>query len=347
MENNTETNKTINKLKACLNSLFVISSSLDKEEIMGKILDQVKNLIECEKASLFVVNEERDQLVFLLSSDEDDNKNLANMRLKMSEGMAGTVWENGVFVFSNDLSKDIRFSKKGDEKTNTTTNSILSVPLVLSGEIVGVLNAINKIDKNFELMDVELLQYIAMQASMSMKNSKLYELATVDSLTGLNNKGYFQTRINEEFKRSMRYKQPLSVIMFDIDFFKAVNDTYGHKSGDYVLKEIAGVLRDSCRNNVDIPCRVGGEEFCVISPETSEADAFHLAERVRKEVEKITLKIDDKISIKKTLSAGVASINEKSNSFEEVIDSADKALYHSKGNGRNQVTKFSEIDKGN
>ena len=122
MENNAESNNIINKLKACLNSLFVISSSLDKEEIMSKILDQVKNLIECEKASLFVVNEERDQLVFLLSSDEEDNKNLANMRLKMSEGMAGTVWENGVFVFSNDLSKDIRFSKKGDEKTNTTTN---------------------------------------------------------------------------------------------------------------------------------------------------------------------------------------------------------------------------------
>jgi diguanylate cyclase (GGDEF)-like protein len=169
-------------------------------------------------------------------------------------------------------------------------------------------------------------------------NSRLKELVFRDGLTGLYNHRYFQEILEKEVFRSQRYHSSLSLVMFDIDFFKKVNDTYGHPVGDLVLINIARTAAGAVRSN-DVVSRYGGEEFAVILPETDQSGLRVFAERLRRSIEKMTTEAEGK-KIKVTISVGgVTSVPEMTDITKKLlVDTADKALYASKENGRNRVT---------
>lgn len=167
-------------------------------------------------------------------------------------------------------------------------------------------------------------------------NQELARLSRTDRLTGLNNRGHWEERLDQEFRRFKRSQTPSSLVMFDIDHFKQVNDTYGHQAGDEVIKRVANTLMQLQRET-DISGRYGGEEFGIILPETNAEQAVIMAERLRVTLE--AAKVDyETQSIQFTISLGVCEITDEMTEYSQWLEMADQALYSSKRNGRNQTT---------
>ncbi len=179
------------------------------------------------------------------------------------------------------------------------------------------------------------------QKKLAETNLELMRLANFDSLTGLANRRHFDESLNIEWKRAMRNRVPMSVMMLDIDYFKSYNDTYGHLKGDEVLRKVAGVIEKSLMRPADLAYRYGGEEFVLILPEIDITGAGVLAENIRKNVEALDIPHEgSKIAPRLTISIGIASIVPASNDMPATLVSlADAALYRAKDGGRNQVVE--------
>jgi diguanylate cyclase (GGDEF)-like protein len=163
-------------------------------------------------------------------------------------------------------------------------------------------------------------------------------LAETDALTGLLNRRSFREQSEQEWVRALRYERPLACIMADIDFFKRVNDSHGHAAGDATLTRIAELLAGQCRPS-DLVCRYGGEEFCILAPETSERGAAKLAERIRQALAAAPIDVHG-TSLRVTSSFGVADCVGELNTVDELIERADRALHIAKNSGRNQVACY-------
>ena len=175
--------------------------------------------------------------------------------------------------------------------------------------------------------------------ALKRKEEELARLATTDELTGINNRRNFMELAKREYRRSLRHGTPLSIVIFDIDHFKAVNDTYGHEAGDMVLKGLTKVVSENIRE-IDMFGRVGGEEFGLILPRADTALAVTASERIRKAVEEATFDIDG-LTVEVTVSFGVAGYPPESpRDMADILREADKALYHAKQNGRNRVSAY-------
>ncbi len=173
------------------------------------------------------------------------------------------------------------------------------------------------------------------------KEQEIIYLNYHDSLTDLYNRRYFMQTGKQEIERAKRYKEPLSLMMIDIDHFKNVNDNYGHIAGDKVLKQLSSILKESVRN-ADIAGRLGGEEFGIILPKSSLDKAKKVAERLRKNIENNTFKYD-KANISITISIGIAAYKKTNINMDNLIHEADLALYEAKKIGRNCVVTNQEI----
>jgi len=225
---------------------------------------------------------------------------------------------------------------------------LLCIPLKAKDNILGVINVADKVnpaqENIFTEEDMRFLAIICNYAAIALENALLYgevkNLAITDGLTGLYNHRYFQKNINSEVTRVRRYLRPLSLMMFDIDFFKNFNDTYGHPMGDLVLKEISKAIKKNVRK-VDIACRYGGEEFAVILPETKIKDTILVAEKIRSSVEKIRFNTGRGIKKEKvTISGGVAQFKSGMTKVD-FIRCADDSLYKAKTEGKNKICIYS------
>ena len=163
-----------------------------------------------------------------------------------------------------------------------------------------------------------------------------YKLATTDGLTELYNHRYFQEQLLNQINHSKRYGNPVSLIIIDIDFFKKFNDTYGHQSGDAVLRQVAFTLKKNVRAT-DIVCRYGGEEMSIILPNTKYEEAVNIAQKLCQMVASRKFKLTHSRESNVTISLGVSSIESDGETPAQIIDSADKRLYNAKENGRNRV----------
>jgi len=223
----------------------------------------------------------------------------------------------------------------------------LLVPIISHNKLIGIL-AIGKRQGNesFREQEKNLIVALSRQAGIVIENAQLFALAkeraNIDELTGLFNHRYFHQRIDEEIARSSRFGEVFSLLMIDLDFFKSYNDVHGHLYGDKILRRVGDLIKKSIRN-VDIAFRYGGDEFAVLLPQTSNEGAMKLAERIRKLIEDDGGKDDTLI----TCSLGLASWPTEGVMREEIITSADNALYAAKEAGRNRVsaaTQFSVTD---
>ena len=186
----------------------------------------------------------------------------------------------------------------------------------------------------------QALRIIGIHTDISERKALEIELlrqAHIDFLTGVSNRGYFMERAEQELNRALRYDKPLSLIMLDIDFFKQINDSYGHKAGDLVLKKLAEVSLNTLRE-VDLLGRLGGEEFAVLLPETEKSQAIEVAERLREALSQAKVLLDrGGLPIRFTVSMGVSSLDSKDSNIDVLLNLADKGLYTAKENGRNKV----------
>jgi diguanylate cyclase (GGDEF)-like protein len=222
-----------------------------------------------------------------------------------------------------------------------SAKSAMLVPMITYGKTTGLLVAESPRKGAFEEHDERFLSVLARSAAMAMENAILHrkteELTIIDELTGVFNYRYFSEKIKEEKKRAVRYNQPLSLIMLDIDWFKKFNDNYGHEVGNRVLVGLVGVTQ-RCIRDVDILCRYGGEEFIIILPNTAEQETYKIAERIRAEVEWVEFGGGEGIpKLKVTISIGVSSYPENNLHQDELINAVDQAMYRAKGSGKNTV----------
>ncbi len=172
------------------------------------------------------------------------------------------------------------------------------------------------------------------------KNQELEQLNTEDALTGIKNRRFFDKKLVMESRRSRREQTPLSIIMLDIDRFKAINDTYGHPTGDQVIKAVASIIKNRLKRPLDEVVRYGGEEFVVLLPNTENKGAYDIAEQIRQTIAQSGVVVDG-TDIKFTISAGVyTDVANDINNPEIFTECADKALYYAKQHGRNQVITF-------
>jgi diguanylate cyclase len=179
--------------------------------------------------------------------------------------------------------------------------------------------------------------YLTVQdvTELAAYENKLLEMNLRDALTGVYNRRFLEMRLRDEFERHVRYSRKFSIIMFDIDFFKKVNDTYGHQCGDFIITSVSGKVASIIRKT-DFLARYGGEEFCCILPETDVASAAILAERFRTAIAGMNnIYLDSEIRV--TISLGVSEIREEISTPEALLQKADKALYMAKDTGRNRV----------
>jgi diguanylate cyclase (GGDEF)-like protein len=209
-------------------------------------------------------------------------------------------------------------------------------------DLVGVVS-VGRRDRSFTRSERELFDYLAAQAAVSMENVDLHETvareSVTDELTGLSNRRAFDEAMTREVERSKRFVSPLGLVLFDLDNFKSVNDTYGHQQGDVVLREVARVLRETSRE-IDVPARYGGEELAVVLPGTDLEGAYNLAERVREGVEALRIPLLlEHGTLRLTTSAGVASLPETADDEEALLAAADTALYDAKRNGKNRSVR--------
>ena len=216
-------------------------------------------------------------------------------------------------------------------------------PLVSEGEIVGCIVAHSTIDRLTE-EEIGYISELTKQSAITIERANTYseilQNATMDALTGLNNRRQFELRLGEQYAIANRQDSPLCAIMIDIDFFKKFNDTYGHAVGDIVLQTTANVIKEQLRE-YDIPSRYGGEEFCILLPQTNIEEAKIVAERLRSAVEAVNLEVAEGKTINITISVGLAQLDVK-DMAEDLYMKADSALYKAKEAGRNRVEVYSK-----
>ena len=251
----------------------------------------------------------------------------------------GACWNKKVYELISELDekKDIIISE--DKKTGV-------FPLISEENITGCIVAHSTIDK-LTNDEINYISELTKQSSITIERANVYseilKNATMDALTGLNNRRQFEVRLKEEYSSANRQTTPLRAIMIDIDFFKKFNDTYGHAIGDTVLRTTANVIKEQLRE-YDIPSRYGGEEFCILLPQTNIDEAKIVAERLRTSVEnkKIEIQTNKNEQIKHisvTISVGLAQLDIK-DMADDLYMKADRALYEAKEQGRNRVVVY-------
>jgi len=230
------------------------------------------------------------------------------------------------------------------DQLGSGSKSIISAPLVAKRSMFGLLVAIRSEGGISAPQDIRLMTLLANQTAIALENALLYQQlekeAVTDGLTGVYNYRYLISSLENEVKRARRFKQTFSFVMLDVDNLKMHNDRHGHISGSQVLKEIAGIIKASCRE-IDFVSKYGGDEFGIVLPQTRLAGASKVTQRVLESVREHHF--DGTRAEAITCSAGISSFPRDGATPREIIDAADKALYQAKRSGKNAVVTSEEL----
>lgn len=333
-------------LPALMKALKAIAEEKVHSQILHKTIDIVMQFAGAEKA-LLLLRDSKDML--LIEADMDTYHTEAQL-LKSIPLEASQRLCQAVVNYVRHAKKSIVIHDAGEPQSaipglqndayirDGGVKSILCMPIMTGidreAELIGVLYAENN-QSGYAFSDrrVEILEIICLSVAGRLELSRK---ATMDSLTNLYNRDYFENSLAKEFSLAQRTQRPLSLLMIDIDHFKKINDQWGHQAGDGVLKYVSQMLKSSCRDS-DIVARYGGEEMAIILAEASSEQALDVAERIRLSLEKRPCELNGE-QIHVTASIGVATNDLRRDSPASLIKAADEALYRSKAEGRNRTT---------
>lgn len=307
----------------------VLSTSIDLNDLLPKILQTVIERLSLlrllHKGGIMLLNGERLELVAHL--EHPDSFFALHENLTINDCLCGLAARTGELVYSSNSHEDKAHTVRYQDME---PHGHIIVPLLSGNKVLGVLYLYLPASTEVDESNRELLMSLGNQIGMAVDNARLYEetkrLSLRDPLTGVANRRCLETNLKEAIDLADRYRQPLTVAMLDIDYFKQYNDTYGHSAGDKILVRVAQKLTSLSRV-VDQVARYGGEEFLLILPESDLNSATIAAERVREA-------IWDALRI--TVSIGLAQYR-SGRSPDELVMAADKALYRAKQNGRNRI----------
>jgi diguanylate cyclase (GGDEF)-like protein len=328
----------IGEMELLLQVSKAVSGTLDLPEQLQELGKEVCARLAISEFSVLLLDEVSHQLVVEAVAG-DAPPAVRGMRLHLGEGVTGEVAAKGQTIYVPDVGKDPRYLHyKGQWRT---TGSFLAVPLRSKGRILGVMNLNRRSVDAFSAQETRLVEAIAAQAALAIANARLYqqtlELSFTDPLTGMANRRQLFLRLDQEFSRSVRFGDPLSILMIDLDLFKRINDKFGHTVGDGVLRGVAQALRRNVRK-IDIVSRYGGEEFCIVLPRVGTPEALEVAEKLRRSVGAAALPSPEGVGpLRVTISLGVATLGIDADDVAGLIEKADTALYEAKRQGRDRV----------
>ncbi len=308
--------------------ISAVNSSLALEEVLNVALTHVGRLMGSVAGAMYLVRPGKAEL-YRESSYNLTPRARGGVRQPDEEPLRSAVAAMRPLVVKLDERSAPGLEQGGHPQ------HVLVVPIQRSGQLMGAMELYLNAWRELTEDQVELLNGVASQAAIAIRHAQLFaaqeENALTDELTKLPNRRALAQRFLQETQRARRHRAGITFVMVDLDHFKQVNDTYGHLNGDAVLAELASILSTGLRES-DVCARYGGEEFALILPETTEAGARVLAERIRAKVAAATFPG----GLKLTISVGVAATEEPA-LFTQLIDRADQALYAAKQGGRNQV----------
>ncbi|KAF3884286.1 MULTISPECIES: diguanylate cyclase domain-containing protein [Nostocales] len=346
-----------------LTTIQAVSEALDFEAALGAMLCKVRLAIAWDYGEAWTPTP--DGTAFYLNRTCYNSQDLQLRHfvetnqfhmVSCNAGLVGRVWASQQPEWIADLSPTpVSVFLRSQDASAVGLKAAFAVPIVLDGQVLAIMVFFKRSKNELDTKLVQLVSAIAVQLggfmerkhseeSLRQANRELQRLANLDGLTQIANRRYFDEFLQQEWKGLGREQAPLSLILCDIDFFKAYNDHYGHQAGDDCLKQVAQAIAQSIRCPGDLAARYGGEEFAVILPNTGTQEALNVAARVQVTLANLNISHPrSQVNSIVTLSMGVATlIPTDESSFDNLIAFADRALYTAKDEGRNRYCSYKQ-----
>lgn len=328
------------EVNAILRLSMLSGLHMELEATLNLLCDLAAEMISYDRALLYLWDDPSERVQLRVTRNLE-----GSLRENMARGNILNLWAT---KYSRPLLVSGGHNLHADDLLrNVECTSALAIPLLVSNRVMGTMQFFAERPNAFRPADAQLLWILSLVAESQLtreySNDGLIRFAFTDFLTGLKTRGYFEQQLETEIKRSARKKENLALLMIDIDFFKQLNDRYGHHVGDQILRDVASLLMKDMRE-VDTVARYGGEEFVVIVPETDHHGARFAAQRLRRGIEQARFFAGSSESVEHlTISIGVAIFHNDAQFKRELVERADAALYAAKRSGRNRVVLFSEL----
>lgn len=332
------------RVEALENKFFALrdlSRVINNTQMIDEVLDFTSNallgLLDASHAAVFLLDEERSLVLKSAKGFEEKTYTLA-----AKEGLLGRVAASRLPVNYETLAPE-EASQLAPGLPLGVLGSAMLVPLLIANRLLGVILVGHTRSYAFDSSSLALLDTVAMHLANGIQNALLFETANqqaiTDGMTNLFNHRFFQEELRRLVSNYQRYQRPFSLLMIDVDRFKAINESYGHPIGDEVLRKLAALLVHELRIT-DIATRYGGDEIAILLNETPLERATSVAEHLVEKVAEIPFTISDDLVIPLSISIGVASFPEQANNPSELVAQADRSLYQAKHSGRNQVGRL-------
>lgn len=322
-----------------------INSNLDRRNIPPLLLKLIKQMFSPEQILIFLIGQNRQKLN-LVEHKGLKSVDKKNVTIEVGEGRIGWVAENQIVMSNSDFQNEGRFGSGALKQIHQHLQCELLAPMIHEGETLGVIS-IGGLPKYRPKEEKMILKMIADLGSIALNNAILFNsiqiAANHDGLTKLMNRKYFMQKLGLEINKAEKDNAPISIFIFDIDDFKAYNDSNGHLAGDEALKIMGRLLSETVRED-DFVARYGGEEFILALPNTPKKGALVVAEKIRKMFEEYNFPNQETLPMRRmTISGGISSFPSDGRSSTDLINHADQALYQAKAKGKNSIVSYETI----
>ena len=314
-----------------------VTSTLHLDRILVIIFERLSQMIRAKNWTLFLLEPETQELRFELVAGLQGHS-LSGVRIKVGEGIAGTVARTGEPILVPDVSQDPRFSQKIDALTGFVTRSLICLPLKIQESVIGVIEVVNPEDTSlFDEQAMPVLSILADFVAIAIANARVHR--EMEALTYTDDvSGFYNTRfLHRELKDLIGKERRFSLVFMDLDNFKQVVDTHGHLMASQTLGEVATVI-DSRLKVKDSLVRYGGDEYVVILPGQGKKAARKKVEEIRAAIVETAFLAQAGLSVRVTASFGIASYPDDADSKRDLLHLADESMYRSKAGGKNRVT---------
>jgi len=325
------------QLLSCLDFGKALTSELDPNRLLERVLEKVSKLFPSENWSLLLMDEKTETLRFELSIDLDVEQ-MKDFRLALGQGAAGQCALKQELLVLEDVKQYEFFDDRVDELSGYRTKSLVCLPIVFAGRTLGVFEMVNPraLDKEGIALLTIVSDYLAIAMENTRRYRKLRDMTIRDSLTGLYNQRYFYRSLESLVEKCNAEEGCFSLIFMDIDDFKTVVDTEGHLNGSRTLREIAQKIQ-GCLKDTSFGVAYGGDEFVVVLPDTDGVHAAETAREIRDAIKTATFLTRWGRKVQVTASFGVATFPDNARDIEALLALADQAMFRVKNTGKDRV----------